>query len=149
MVTPSMFGDAAPDEPAKKAKKRKAPETDGAVKRMMDRFYDRYVARWNPAAAPDTPKRLLVTPVLNGKHAAKFKQLLASWDEAVVGETVDDYFTTTIPEVTRGDYSADKYFLVAQLLRLNRVRRAMDEAKHPRTEANMREAAKAMGKKEL
>lgn len=139
------------DEQPAKRKLRPKRETDPAIARCIDFFYDRYVARWNPPAlyegwkAGTVPASQLVTPLIaGGKHGAQFKRLLA-WGEDVVRELVRLYFTTTDPKVARDDYSLDRFFVHAQYLRLKLARnhRVVDA----RTAENLDAAARATGRR--
>ncbi len=140
----TLFEDGEPAKP--KRVKKPATEADAAVKRCIDRFYDRFVAKWNRGVdVATTPKSQLVTPLVSGgKHGAQFKRLLAAWDEGTVLELVDTFFTTLDPQVVRSDYSYDAFFRLAQALRLAKARR---QPVDDRTLQNLDAAARATGKR--
>ena len=65
----------------------------------------------------------------------------------MVESIIPEFFVSRDPQVTRLNYTVPDLKRVAQRLLLNRSRRI--GTTHARTEANMAEAAKAMGKKGL
>lgn len=136
-----MFEEAPPPVPAKRGR----PSTTTGVKACMDRFYDKFVAKFNPGIdATAVPKEHLVTPLIKGgKHGKMFKELIASWSEQQVFAIIDTYFTTRDTQITRSDYSLDFFFLKAQYLRLLNAGKRNDLTQ--RQHANVAAAQKAMG----
>jgi hypothetical protein len=127
----------------------KAVDSAGAVKSCIDRFYNRFVAKFNPGVdVTGLPKEQLVRPIVKGgKHGKQFKELIAQWGQPAVEEVIDRFFATTDPVITRSDYSYDYFLLKAQYLRLAGVRntRQLDD----RQLHNMEAAARATGRKRI
>lgn len=100
---------------------------DPAIKRCIDRYHERFIARFG-----------FKPQIHGGKDGAHVKALLATWGEAVVLGLIDEFLSTTDPRILRSDYTIGALFNLAQYLRLRSTR--PDE----RTATNLDAAARAM-----
>jgi hypothetical protein len=85
-------------------------ESDPTVKRLVDAFHQKHVARHGcPPLRPDY-----------GRFAKEVKAILASATEAELLMLMDDFFSTLDPRVVRSDYKPMDFVYLAQHLRLKR-----------------------------
>lgn len=98
-------------------KRKNNTEPDPAVKRCVDAFHQKHIARHG--CAPLRPDY--------GRFAREVKSMLASATEHELVELMDDFFSTRDPRVVRSDYKPMDFVYLAQHLRLKRNgRKTMD-----------------------
>lgn len=111
--------------------RKDAPAPNPAVKRCIDLFHDRHVARFG--FKPD--------PRQYGRFGKELQLLLGAWGEDVVAGLIREFFETTDPRVLRSDYKPMDFVNLAQRLRLQGQR--LDD----RTAENLDAAARAIGRR--
>lgn len=97
------------------------------VSKCIDAFHDAFVRRFGFKPKID-----------GGKDGANLKRLIATWDERVVLELIEEFFTTRDPRVARSDYTIGAFYNLAQHLRLRR-----QTIQDQRTAENMDAASRA------
>ncbi len=131
----ALFGEPAQEEARPKRKAR--PQTDGAVKRLIDQYHREFLARHG------------VKPRINGgKDGTLFKQLVAAWGEQRVSELLTRFLNERDTRIAWANW-ADKtgwtvgaFAHVAQSMMTSTQQQGMDD----RTAANVAAARKATGR---
>lgn len=125
-----LFGDDAPVKTnGRRARKPKvAEQSDGAVRRCFDAWYNCYLAKWRM-----TPKHL--EP---GRAGRDFKALVAAYGEAETLALIERFFATAAWQVVRGGYTVGEFYRAAPALSLEGLKPA-DE----RTAGNLDAASRA------
>lgn len=125
-------------KPARRKKKADRPDAEPAVARCIQLYHDLFTGKF-PGIKP-----------LRGQFARFGKalkdDLLPSWGEPAVGDTLRLFFSTKDPRVSSGQYAPADFLFHAQRLR---IQVAAPTARHDqRTADNVSAAARAAGRRQ-
>ena len=143
----SLFGDELP--PAEKRARKKA-ESDGSVARLFEVYRGEFRRKWSTNRETGELIEPEVTPLIQyGRDGKHLKDLAAAWGEEAVAQLIRDFFASTDPQVTRGDYkiagSSGSLFTMAQKIRLHKT--GNGAPRDQRTAENVDAAHRAMRKR--